>query len=114
MIATTNQKAVVAGLPAVTEAKNAKTCTPSCRELEARVTHQTFRHDGNSLLKWAASNVVVTRRTDDTLLPKKDGPESPNKIDPMDALLLAIGSMLRHQAKKQTTYQVLVIGGGHR
>ena len=86
------------GFPARIEPKNAKTCTQPARELETRVKHAKFRHDGNSCVRWQASNVVVSRRTDDSLLPKKDHAESPNKIDAIDALLLAIGGWLRVQA----------------
>jgi len=89
------------GLPARIEPKNAKTFTPPCRELEIRVKHGRFRHDGNSLLKWAASNVVVSRRIDDSILPKKENAESPNKIDPIDALCQAIGGWLRQPAPKR-------------
>lgn len=99
------------GLPAFVEPKNARTFTPPARELEARVKHGRFRHDGNSLLKWAASNVVVTRRIDDSILPKKDGPESPNKIDPIDALLQAIGARLQTQQQRAKEYQIVIIGG---
>jgi len=86
------------GLPARIEPKNAKTCTPPARELETRVKHGRFRHNGNTCVRWQAGNVVVTRRTDDSLLPQKDGPESPNKIDAIDALLNGIGGWLRVQA----------------
>lgn len=92
------------GLPATVEAKNAKSFTAPARELEARVRHGRFRHDGNSLLKWAASNVVVSRRIDDSILPKKESPESPNKIDPIDAVVQAIGAMLRRPAPRQSVY----------
>ena len=88
------------GLPARIESKNAKTCTPPARELETRLKHAKFRHDGNSCLRWQASNVVVSRRTDDSLLPKKDHAESPNKIDGIDALLWAISGWLRVQARQ--------------
>jgi phage terminase large subunit-like protein len=87
------------GLPARIEGKNAKTCTPPARELETRVKHGKIRHDGNTCLRWQASNVVVTRRTDDTLVPKKEGAESANKIDAIDALLWAIGGWLRGQSR---------------
>jgi phage terminase large subunit-like protein len=83
------------GLPARVESKNAKTFTGPARELEARVTHARFRHDGNSCLRWQASNCVVSRRIDDSILPKKDGPESQHKIDAIDALLLAINGWQR-------------------
>lgn len=99
------------GLPAIVEPKNAKTCTPGARDLEVRVTHQKIRHDGNSLFRWFASNAQVTRRTDDSLLPKKDGPESPNKIDGVDALVAALGSRLRKQQQRQREVQMVIIGG---
>lgn len=95
------------GLPARIEAKNAKTFTPPARELETRVKHAKLRHDGNSCLRWQASNVVVSRRTDDSLLPKKDHAESPNKIDGIDALLLAVNGWLKVQAR-QTAPQIYV------
>jgi phage terminase large subunit-like protein len=98
------------GLPAVIEPKNAKTFTPPARELETRVNHRRFRHNGNACLKWNASNCVVNRRTDDSILPKKEGPESPNKIDGIDALLEAIGAMLRKPAAP--AFRMLVLGGG--
>jgi phage terminase large subunit-like protein len=98
-------------LPARVEAKNAKTFTPPARELETRVRHGKFRHDGNSCLKWQASNCVVSRRIDDSILPKKESAESPNKIDGIDALLLAIGGMLRAPAAPAPTYTFLVLGG---
>jgi len=97
------------GLPAVIEPKNAKTFTPPARELETRVLHGRFRHDGNSCLKWMASNCTVTRRIDDSILPKKESPESPNKIDGIDALLEAMGAWLRKP--QATEFRMLVLGG---
>lgn len=102
------------GLPVFVEAKNAKTMTPPARELERRHLHGKIKHDGNNLLKWAASNAVVRRGVDDTLLPKKVSPESPNKIDPIDALLNAIIARLSPGAPKPKDYQLLVVGGGAR
>jgi len=92
------------GLPARIESKNAKTFTGPATELEARIRAGRFRHDGNHLLKWCASNVVVTRRVDDSLIPKKVSGESPQKIDAIDALCLAIGGWLRQPAPKRSVY----------
>ena len=89
------------GLPARVEPKNAKTATAPARELETRVKHAKIRHDGNSCLRWQASNVVVQRRTDDSLLPKKEHADSPNKIDGIDALLLALNGWLKVQASER-------------
>jgi phage terminase large subunit-like protein len=98
------------GLPARTEPKNAKTCTPPARELEARVTHGRFRHDGNSCLRWQASNVVVMRGVDDSLVPKKEHAISPLKIDAIDALLWAIGGWLRTAQTPTPDYSLMVVG----
>jgi phage terminase large subunit-like protein len=97
------------GLPARMEPKNTKTCTPPAREFETRLKHRRFAHDGNSCLRWQASNVVVTRRGDETLLPQKESPTSPNKIDAIDALLSAIGGWLR-TAAAEPSYAVVVCG----
>ena len=97
------------GLPARMEQKNAKTCTAPARELETRVTHGRFRHDGNTCLRWQAWNVVVTRGVDDSLLPKKADAMSPHKIDAIDALLLAIGGYLRAQTATPN-YAMAVFG----
>lgn len=83
------------GFPAEILDKNAKNITPPARDLETRVRHRRFRHDGNSCLKWMASNVVVTRRVDDTILPKKESADSPNKIDGIDAILQAMSAIDR-------------------
>jgi phage terminase large subunit-like protein len=97
------------GYPARSEQKNPKSTTPPARELEARVKHGRFRHDGNTCLKWQASNAVVRRGTDDTILPQKERVDSPNKIDAIDALLLAIGGYLRAQ-EATPAYNMLVMG----
>jgi phage terminase large subunit-like protein len=95
------------GLPARMEQKGPKSCTGPARELETRVTHGLFRHDGNTCLRWQASNVVVTRGTDDSLVPKKEAAMSPNKIDAVDALLSAIGGWLRRV--EEPSYSVWVV-----
>jgi phage terminase large subunit-like protein len=101
------------GLPARVEPKNARTFTAPARELETRVKHGKFHHDGNPILRWMASNVVVTRRTDDSLLPKKETADSPNKIDGIDALIQGLGAMLTQPEPKRSVYAtrgVLVFG----
>jgi len=83
-----------AGLPARVESKNAKVFTPPARDLEARIKARQLRHTGSSFLTWQVSNVCVERRRDGSLLPTKDGPMSPNKIDAVDAILLALSAMV--------------------
>lgn len=86
------------GLPATIETKNAKTFTVPSKELEARLKARQLRHTGSSFLQWQVSNVCLDRRRDGSLLPCKESPMSPNKIDGIDALLLALGALLASPA----------------
>lgn len=72
--------------------KKASSVTDPAKELEARVKAgpARFRHDDNPVMNWMASNVVVSRRRDETLLPVKESEMSPNKIDGIDALVNAL------------------------
>lgn len=72
--------------------KKASAVTDPAKELEVRVKAgpTRLRHDGNLVMNWMASNVVVSRRRDETILPIKESPMSPNKIDGIDALVNAI------------------------
>lgn len=78
------------GFNAVTMAKSARSFTEPARDLEARLRAKRLIHDGNPVLRWMASNCVVDRRVDGSLLPKKESANSANKIDGIDALLLAM------------------------
>jgi phage terminase large subunit-like protein len=97
-----------AGFPARSEQKNPKSTTLAARELEARVKHGRFRHDANTCVRWQAGNACVRRGADDTLMPQKERVDSPNKIDAIDALTLAIGGYLRAQ-EATPRYSMLVL-----
>jgi phage terminase large subunit-like protein len=97
------------GLPARIEAKNAPAFTAPSKELETRIKHGKFRHDGNSCLRWQASNVVVSRRVDGSILPKKETAESDNKIDAIDAIIRSISGWLK-VVPPQKQYQLLILG----
>jgi hypothetical protein len=56
---------------------------------EGRARSQ-LRHDGNPVMTWMVGNAVVDRRVDGSILPKKEKPNSPNKIDGIDALVNAM------------------------
>lgn len=101
------------GYPARIETKNSTNSTPPARELESRVKHRRFRHDGNPALRWHASNVVVTRKVDGSLVPKKESAESPNKIDGIEAILRSLSGWLRMDQKPggSKQFQAFVVGG---
>lgn len=77
------------GYNAVIIPKTAKRFTDPAKDIEGRIQRKRFAHDGNPILKWAASNCVVDRRVDGSILPKKETKSSANKIDPFDAGLLS-------------------------
>ena len=95
--------------------KSAKNVTDPARELEARVRSgpMRLRHDGNPVMTWMASNVVVSRRVDGSILPKKEREMSANKIDGIDALVNAIKPAMAVAPRPLTTSVVngvVVIG----
>ncbi|MBO9377685.1 terminase large subunit [Sphingomonas histidinilytica] len=76
--------------------KNANNHTDPAKEIEARVKAGPghLRHDGNPVMTWCVGNAVVDRRVNGSLLPKKETPNSPNKIDGVDAMVNATAPML--------------------
>ncbi|TXL75623.1 terminase large subunit [Vineibacter terrae] len=79
------------GLPVEIIHKKPDTYSEPAKMLEALVEIRKFRHDGNPVLTWMASNCVVDRRVNGTILPKKEHKDSPKKIDGIDATIMAIG-----------------------
>jgi hypothetical protein len=70
--------------------------TDPAKELERRhkAGPRYLRHDGHPVMNWMASNAVVVRRRDETLLPIKENQDSPHKIDGIDAAINAIDPMI--------------------
>ncbi len=77
-------------------AKNARNYTDPAKAVEARVKAGPgrLRHDGNPVMAWMVGNAVADRRTDGSILPKKETANSANKIDGVDAMLNAVAPML--------------------
>ncbi len=79
------------GLPVEIIHKKPDTYSEPAKLLEAWVEINKFRFDGNPMLTWMASNCVVDRRVNGSILPKKEHKDSQKKIDGIDALIMAIG-----------------------
>jgi phage terminase large subunit-like protein len=82
------------GLPVEIIHKKPDTYSEPSKLLEAWVEINKFRFDGNPVLTWMASNWVVDRRVNGSILPKKEHRDSPKKIDGIDALIMAIGGSI--------------------
>lgn len=86
------------GLTAVVETWN-KSVTEPAKELESRVEQGLFAHDGNPMLRWMASNAVVSRYVDGSIIPKKESQNSPHKIDGIVAVIHGISLAIAAQPK---------------
>ena len=80
--------------------KKAETYSEPAKLLEFLVEVGKFRHDGNPVLAWMASNTVVERRVNGSILPKKQHRDLSKKIDAIVALILAMScAAMRSDAK---------------
>jgi len=88
-------------------AKNARNVTDPAKDLEARhkVGPSMLLHDDNPVMRWMAGNVVVSRRVDGSILPKKPDTDSKAKIDGIDAAVNAIAPMMVEQAQDESVYE---------
>ncbi|WP_193171265.1 terminase large subunit [Nisaea nitritireducens] len=79
--------------------KSAPNVTDPAKDLErrvkARIPKSRLIHDGNPIMTWMASNAVVTRHVNGSIIPKKESPMSPNKIDGIDAIVNAIAPVIQ-------------------
>jgi phage terminase large subunit-like protein len=95
-----------AGLPVKLVRKKPDSYSNPSKLLEAWIEINKFRFDGNPVLTWMASNCVVDRRVNGSILPKKEHENSPKKIDSIDALIMAISGMTGERRRRSC--------GGHQ
>lgn len=90
-------------------AKNARNVTDPAKDLEARhkVGPQMLLHDDNPVMRWMAGNVVVSRRVDGSILPKKPDTDSKAKIDGIDAAVNAIAPMMESNVPEPSAEEFL-------
>ncbi len=91
--------------------KKASNTTDPCKEIEARVKGgaSRLRHDNNPVMNWMASNTVVQRRRDETLIPIKESAMSQNKIDGIDALVVAISPAIAASKVREPEYSMMFL-----
>ncbi len=73
--------------------KRAATFTSPCKLIEQLLQNGQLKISRDIVTAWAISNAVVDRRIDGSLLPKKEHRSSPHKIDPVDAMVLAVAAI---------------------
>lgn len=92
-------KLIEEGLPLVEIAQRALFFTPPLLQTENLVLEKKLRHDGNPVMSWMVSNVVVkVSKFNELRAPTKERPE--NKIDGPMAMLMALGRALANEPKE--------------
>lgn len=72
-------------------------------ELERLVLAELLRHGGDPIARWAAANAVVRKDSNGNLKPDKQ--RSQERIDPMVALVMAIGLGLVAEIEPESIYE---------
>jgi phage terminase large subunit-like protein len=89
-------KLIEEGLPLVEITQRALFFTPPLLQVENLVLEKKLRHDGNPVMNWMVSNLVVkVSKFNELRSPTKERPE--NKIDGPMAMLMALGRALANE-----------------
>jgi len=84
---------------------------PAMKTIERLVVGGKLQHDGNELMAWMVSNIVVERNHKDEIYPRKaGGKDSANKIDGPVALFTALSRAMQGEAAAPT-FQMFFAGG---
>lgn len=95
------------GLPLVRFIQGPKSYHPAMQEVERAYRAGDLRHGGDPVLRWNAANVVPRRDANLNMAPDKK--RSPDKIDDMAALFMAVGVALGDQPDGTIIQQGFVV-----
>lgn len=90
------------GMEMVAFGQGYKDMTAPTKELEKLVISHRLMHSGNEILRWMAGNVAAEEDAAGNVKPSKK--RSPEKIDGIVALIMAIGRALVAQPEKKSVY----------
>lgn len=92
-------KLIEEGLPLVEISQRAVFFTPALIQVENMVREGKLQHEGNPVMGWMVSNLVVKQsKFNELMAPVKERPE--NKIDGPMAMLMALGRALANEPKR--------------
>lgn len=101
-------KLIEEGLPMVEIAQRAMFFTPALIQVENMVREGTLRHEGNPVMAWMVSNLVVKQsKFNELMSPTKERAE--NKIDGPMAMLMALGRGLAIAESNNVTQGFVVL-----
>ena len=97
-------KLIEEGLPLVEITQRALFFTPPLIQVENLVLEKGLRHDGNPVMGWMVSNLVVKEsKFNELKAPTKERPE--NKIDGPIAMLMALGRALATNVSEKSFWE---------
>lgn len=77
--------------------------SPAMKEIEAAVISGRFHHDGDPVLAWAMSNILVKPDAKDNVFPRKET-HGRNKIDPASALITGMYQAMVAPVPRKSVY----------
>lgn len=80
-----------------------KSMSPPAKELERLILSGKINHGGNPVLRWQADNVMIVEDAAGNIKPDKS--KSMSRIDGIVALIMALGSAMRHEPHKKSVYE---------
>ena len=101
------QRLLAKSVPMIEFRQGGQSYHPAMQELERSYIGGNFEHSGDPVLAWCASNLIPKRDTNLNLSPDKK--RSPDKIDDMTALLMAIGVSIGSHEEKQPEVRIRII-----
>lgn len=97
-------KLIEEGLPLVEIAQRSTFFTPVLIQVENMVREGTLQHEGNPVMAWMVSNLVVKQsKFNELMAPTKERAE--NKIDGPMAMLMALGRALATERKETSFWE---------
>lgn len=97
-------KLIEEGLPLVEIAQRAVFFTPALIQVENMVREGKLQHEGNPVMGWMVSNLVVKQsKFNELMAPVKERPE--NKIDGPMAMLMALGRALSNERTETSFWE---------
>ena len=90
------------GLDLVGYGQGVASMSAPSKHLENLIASNKLRHNSNPVLNWMASNVSVKTDASGNIRPVKPKVGSPERIDGMVSLVMAIGVQLAHRPEEET------------
>ncbi|MEN5220496.1 terminase TerL endonuclease subunit [Stenotrophomonas sp. TWI602] len=100
---------VAAEVPLVEFIQGPKSYHPAMTELERAYIGKRLVHDGDPVLAWCAANLIARQDVNLNMAPDKR--RSPDKIDDMTALLMAVGISIPVAEEPKKKLVLMTLGG---